>query len=146
MVLPLIPIAAGIGAGMLGQGILGFLSADKKPSISTTTSTSTQSSNVYHAPYEQYQPTTLYAPQQSVVYPSYQVSIESPGSNQESVVKQSAKQDTKQYPTYDQPVNYPTQASTPTTTGQVGAGISSETIMVVALIAAGGLVAYGVLK
>lgn len=144
MVLPLIPIAAGIGAGMLGQGLLSAFTGDKKPSISTTTSTSTQSADVYHAPYEQYQPTTLYAPQQSIVYPQYQIAIESPKSSQKMSTQQTPSQEVQQYPIYDQPTQYPQQSSE--LTGQAGGGISNQTIMIVALIAAGGLVAYGVLS
>ncbi|MFA5526725.1 MAG: hypothetical protein WC992_07865 [Acholeplasmataceae bacterium] len=144
MAIPLIPIAAGVGAGMLGQGLLSIFDGDKKPSISTTTTTSHQESNVYHAPFEQYQPTTLYAPQQSIVYPQYQIAIDSPKASQKLDTSQTPTQDIRQYPIYDQPTTYPQQAAE--MTGAAGAGISNQTIMLVALIAAGGLVAYGVLR
>ncbi|MCC7570554.1 hypothetical protein KO465_04360 [Candidatus Micrarchaeota archaeon] len=142
MAIPLIPIAAGVGAGMLGQGLLSAFTGEKKPS--TSVSTSTQTADVYHAPFEQYQPTTLYAPQQSIVYPSYQIAIDSPHATQRSDVAQTPSQDIRQYPYYEQPVSYPQQ--TGSAGGDGGAGISNTTILLVALIAAGGLVAYGVLS
>lgn len=144
MAIPLIPIAAGVGAGMLGQGLLSAVTGEKKPSVSTTTSTSTSTADVYHAPYEQYQPTTLYAPQQSIVYPQYQIAIESPQARQTMDTTQRPSQDIRQYPVYEQPVQYP-QVSSEAGAG-TGGGIDSRTILLVSLIAAGGLVAYGVLR
>lgn len=136
MALPLIPIAlgaaAGVGGGMLTQGLL---SGTKKDSVTYAP----QTADVYHAPYETYQPTSLYAPQQTITMPSYQVSLGSSHSPQTMTTKQTARQDVTQDPTYTQPVTYPTQ------TGATQ-GISDKTIMIVALIAGLSVVGYGVLS
>ena len=81
MVLPLIPIAAAAGAGVLG-GLLGsILSGGKKG-----TATSTQDTT-YH-PYAFYQPTSS----KQIQYPSYQFIVDSPMADQTITKKQAATQ------------------------------------------------------
>lgn len=141
MVLPLVPVAigaaAGIGGGMLAEGLLH--SGDTKKG--TTITNAQQYANTYHQPFETYQPTTLYAPQQQITMPSYLVSIGSSQSPQSNTTRQNATQDISQYPTYDQPTTYPNQSNS-----AGSSGFDSTTMLIVALIAAGGLVAYGVVK
>lgn len=137
MALPLIPVAlgaaAGIGGGMLAEGIL---NNTKKSGVTYAP----QNANVYHAPYENYQPTTMFAPQQVITMPSYQVSLGSSHSPQTMTTKQTATQDIGQYPTYDQPTTYPSQSSSAGSSG----GFDSKTMILIALIAAGGIIVYGV--
>ena len=140
MALPLIPIAVAAMAGGASAGIAGTLLGGTKKGDQITYAP--QTADVYHAPYETYQPTTLYAPQQTVTMPSYQVSMGSASSPQTMSTRTDATQQVRQQPEYYQPVTYPKQSSS--------AGTASEgdgkTLVLIALIAAGGLVAYGVLK
>jgi len=139
MVLPLIPIAVAALAGGASAGIASGLLGTKKGDQITY---APQTADVYHSPYETYQPTTLYAPQQTITMPSYQVSMGSDSSPQTMSTRTDATQQVRQQPEYYQPVTYPKQSSS--------AGTASEgdgkTLVLIALIAAGGLVAYGVLK
>jgi hypothetical protein len=139
MVLPLVPIAVAALAGGASAGIAGSLFGSKKGDQITY---APQTADVYHSPYETYQPTTLYAPQQTITMPSYQVSMGSASSPQTMSTRTDATQQVRQQPEYYQPVTYPRQESS--------AGTASEgdgkTMMIIALIAAGGLVAYGVLS
>ena len=139
MVLPLIPIAVAALAGGASAGIAGSLLGTKKGDQITY---APQTADVYHSPYETYQPTTLYAPQQTITMPSYQVSMGSDSSPQTMSTRTDATQQVRQQPEYYQPVTYPNQSSS---AGSASEG-DGKTMMVIALIAAGGLVAYGVLK
>ena len=139
MVLPLIPIAVAALAGGASAGIASSLLGTKKGDQITY---APQTADVYHSPYETYQPTTLYAPQQTITMPSYQVSIGSASSPQTMSTRTDATQQVRQQPEYYQPVTYPTQSSS---AGSASEG-DGKTMMIIALIAAGGLVAYGVLK
>lgn len=139
MALPLIPIAVAALAGGASAGIAGSLLGTKKGDQITY---APQTADVYHSPYETYQPTTLYAPQQTVTMPSYQVSIGSASSPQTMSTRTDATQQVRQQPDYYQPVTYPTQSSS---AGSASEG-DGKTLILIALIAAGGLVAYGVLK
>ncbi len=139
MALPLIPIAVAALAGGASAGIAGSLLGTKKGDQITY---APQTADVYHSPYETYQPTTLYAPQQTVTMPSYQVSIGSASSPQTMSTRTDATQQVRQQPDYYQPVSYPTQSSS---AGSASEG-DGKTLILIALIAAGGLVAYGVLK
>lgn len=139
MALPLIPIAVAALAGGASAGIAGSLLGTKKGDQITY---APQTADVYHSPYETYQPTTLYAPQQTVTMPSYQVSIGSSSSPQTMSTRTDATQQVRQQPDYYQPVTYPTQSSS---AGSASEG-DGKTLILIALIAAGGLVAYGVLK
>jgi len=146
MVLPIIPILGGVGAGMIGQGLLSAFAGEKKPAVLTPTAKSLQTSDVYHSPFERYQPSTVFAPQQTITMPSYQIQIESPKAKQELKATTNATQEISQTPNYNQPTTYPTLTSTPTASASNTAGIDNSTIILVALIAAGGVVAYGVLS
>lgn len=139
MALPLIPIAVAALAGGASAGIAGSLLGTKKGDQITY---APQTADVYHSPYETYQPTTLYAPQQTVTMPSYQVSIGSSSSPQTMSTRTDATQQVRQQPDYYQPVTYPTQSSS---AGSASEG-DGKTLVLIALIAAGGLVAYGVLS
>ena len=139
MVLPLIPIAVAALAGGASAGIAGSLLGTKKGDQITY---APQTADVYHSPYETYQPTTLYAPQQTITMPSYQVSMGSTSSPQTMSTRTDATQQVRQQPDYYQPVSYPTQSSS---AGSASEG-DGKTLILIALIAAGGLVAYGVLK
>lgn len=140
MALPLIPIAIAALAGGAGAGVAGGLLGSGKKGDHITDSR--QFANVYHQPYEQYQPTTLFAPQQTITMPSYQVSLGSDRSPQSMSTRTDATQQIRQEPQYYQPVTYPRQDNR--------AGGESEgdgkTIIFVALIAAAGLIGYGVLS
>lgn len=139
MALPLIPIAVAALAGGASAGIAGSLLGTKKGDQITY---APQTADVYHSPYETYQPTTLYAPQQTITMPSYQVSIGSSSSPQTMSTRTDATQQVRQQPDYYQPVTYPTQSSS---AGSASEG-DGKTLVLIALIAAGGLVAYGVLS
>ena len=130
MALPLIPIAVAALAGGASAGIAGSLLGTKKGDQITY---APQTADVYHSPYETYQPTTLYAPQQTVTMPSYQVSIGSASSPQTMSTRTDATQQVRQQPDYYQPVSYPTQSSS---AGSASEG-DGKTLILIALIAAG---------
>ena len=137
MALPLIPIAVAALAGGGATAAVSSLFGGKK---GDTTTYAPQTSDVYHQPYETYQPVQMYAPQQQITMPQYQVSIGSEGSQSMST-KQDAKQTTSQQPSWRQPTTYPTQSSS-----AGSSGLDTSSMMLIALIAAGGLIAYGVIK
>lgn len=139
MALPLIPIAIAALAGGAGAGVAGSLLGGTKKGDQITYAP--QTADVYHSPYETYQPTTLYAPQQTITMPSYQVSMGSTSSPQSMSTRTDATQQVRQQPEYYQPVTYPRQESSAGTAAGDG-----KTMILIALIAAGGLVAYGVLS
>lgn len=107
-------ILAGLGGFGLGELFSGFT----KKEVSTVT----------HAPYETYSPQTTFAQQYSIVYPSYQVAIESPFASQ-SATRQTEQQARLQ----------PTQEVTP---GNV-LGTDYTTIAIIGVV---GLVAYGLVS
>ena len=138
MALPLaIPVLAG-AAGALG--LTSVLGGGKKSLIEVDSSTySPQYQNEYHQPYETFQPVTVWSPQQTITMPSYQVSMYSPGSHQASSQETKADQKVDTTPYWYQP-------STTSQEGSTGAGISNESLILIALIGAGAIVAYGVLQ
>ena len=138
MALPLIPIAIAALAGGGATAAVSSLMGGKKGDNITY---APQSSDVYHQPYETYQPVQMYAPQQQITMPQYQVSIGSEGSQTMST-KQDAKQTTSQQPSWRQPTTYPVQSSS----AGSSSALDTSSMMLIALIAAGGLIAYGVIK
>lgn len=138
MALPLaIPVLAG-AAGALG--ITSVLGGGKKPFIAVDSSTySPQYQNEYHQPYETFEPVNVWAPQQTITMPSYQVAVYSPGSHQASSQETKADQKVNTTPYWYQP-------STTSQEGATGAGISNEALILIALIGAGAIIAYGVLQ
>ena len=138
MALPLaIPVLAG-AAGALG--LTTVFGGGKKSLIEVDSSTySPQYQNEYHQPYETFEPVTVWAPQQTITMPSYQVSMNSPGSHQASSQETKADQKVDTTPYWYQP-------STTSQEGSTGAGISNESLILIALIGAGAIVAYGVLQ
>ena len=137
MALPLIPIAVAALAGGGATAVVSSLMGGKK---GDNTTYAPQTADVYHQPYETYQPVQMYAPQQQITMPQYQVSIGSEGSQSMST-KQDAKQTSSQEPSWRQPTTYPTQTSS-----AGSSGLDTSSMMLIALIAAGGLIAYGVIK
>ncbi len=104
MVLPLLPAIAGIAGGALASNAL------TKKGISTTTSTNTTDSRSY-----------------SVVYPTYQVQIDSPLASQ--TTKKEAKSEASAIPTIE-----------------TGTGMDLSQLIPVALIIGGALVIKEVIK
>jgi len=119
MVLPLIPIVIGAVAGMgVEKGFTSLFGGSG--GVSGTKKGGI--ANVYHEPYEQYAPTIT--DMRQVQLPDYQIQVDSPFARQDMTKKQSME---------------------PEISGGASAesGINPTTLM---LIAAGGLVVYGVTK
>lgn len=121
MVLPLIPIAAGILGIGSGYGIASFLDGGKKERHTT-------SYQYTHAPTEawQYSPTQIFAP-------TTQYQISSPGAQQTSkkVIETVSK---------------PSQTLTPSIAPQLTAPGGKSELLPIAIIAIAGVVAYGYVK
>ena len=147
MVLPLVvasaatsPLWVPVATGALGA-VGGFaLSALTKKEASVTTSTSQQ--NVYHSPYENYQPSVQYAPVSSYAYQGATTIINSPN----TVGSKQATAQTSN-PQYDASWTTPTTTSPSNTTGS-GAGslLGNVDFTTIAIIAAVAVVGYAVFK
>ena len=122
MVLPFLPIAAGIGGGLLG----GLLLGGKKGKAATTTTTT------YH-PYAFYQPTVS----KQIQYPSYQFIMDSPFADQAATKKQAVTQT----PTIMAPIT-PTAAGVGAAASPPSAGAS---LMPFVLVGGAVLIGYTVL-
>lgn len=141
MPLPLaIPLAAGIAGLGIGAGVT--YGATKKDeavsgnSVFPSTAPFSVAAQTYapetHAPYEQFSAAIQYAPVTSIQYPGYAINIGSPGAT--ATTKQT--QEVSSTPRLDYSAEQ---------TGAVS-GIDSKTILLLALIAAGGLVVYGLVS
>lgn len=141
MVFPLIPIAAGAGAGMASGWL--FSKGKKDEQVITE----------QHAPYEIYQPTTTtstlevyapqvqYAPQLTYGYQGGDIVISSPGAQTKKEQTQEQESKPAQKGTWDLPQIIRIEPSYDTDTGvRTAEGTDFTTI---AIIAAVGLVAYG---
>lgn len=131
-----VPVAAG-AAGVAGGLLLGGLT---KKEASITTSTSQQ--NVYHSPYENYQPSVQYAPVSSYAHQGATTIINSPN----TVGSKQATAQTSN-PQYDASWTTPTTTSPSNTTGS-GAGslLGNVDFTMIAIIAAVAVVGYAVFK
>lgn len=141
MVLPLIPIAiAGLGGGVAG-GLLSGMFGSKKEELMQQQAGKIDVV-VEAEPYQHYQPEIQYAPQYQYGYQAPSYIIESPGAKltkkqvmeAELTPEQTGKWET---PTTVSPVQELAQR------GEVGAGTDMVTI---AIIAAVGIVAYGLVS
>ncbi len=143
MPLPLvIPIAAGIAGLGIGAGVTyGATKKDEtvnggSSSFFPSTAPFSIAAQTYapetHSPYEQYSAAVQYAPVTSIQYPGYAINIESPGATATTRQTQEVVSEPR--------LDYSAKQSGDT------AGIDSKTILLVALIAAGAVVAYGVLS
>lgn len=120
MVFPFLPVAAGIGGGLLGGLLLGG-----KKGKATATATTT-----YH-PYAFYQPTTS----KSIQYPSYQFIIDSPFADQTATKKQT----TTQQPSISAPI-------APSAAGVVEPVTAGASLMPFVLIGGAVVLGYAVLS
>lgn len=137
MVLPLIAGLATAGAIGAGAAILGGMT---KKEASITTSTNQQ--DVYHSPYENYQPSIQYAPVSSYSYQGPTTIIDSPnttGPKQATALTSN--------PNYDASWTTP-QNSTPSNAVGSGAGSLLGNIdwTTLAIIGAVALVGYGLVR
>lgn len=137
MVWPLIAALGTAGAVGAGAAILGGMT---KKEASTTISKSEQ--NVYHSPYENYQPSIQYAPVSSYSYQGATTIINSPGSTgskQASAITS--------YPSYDAEWSTPQSASQDTATGSGAGSIFGDVDWtMIAIIGAVALVGYGLVR
>jgi len=132
MVLPLIPVVAAVGASGVAAGALAAVGLSKKEASIVD---SHNQQNVYHQPYENYQPQIGYAPVTTYSYQGAQYMINSPNSTQTPKQATSVTSDPSQSGSWttDQPY------SASSATGN-SAGIDWTLL---AIIAAVGLVGYG---
>ena len=139
MVLPLIPIAGAAILGGVGGGLLGGLFGTKKeeliqqqePKIDVV---------VEAAPYQHFQPELQYAPQYQYGYVGSTYVIESPGAKVTKKQDLVAKSEPEQVGRWETPT-----AVTPTQTLEQRA-VEGTNMLHLAIIAAVGLVAYGLVS
>lgn len=121
MVLPLLPIAAGIGGGLLGGWLLG--GTKKGEAVAQTTTT-------YH-PYAFYQPTIS----KQIQHPSYQFIVDSPFADQ-TITK---KQEATQMPSIAAPI-------TPTAAGVTEPVTAGASIMPIILVGGAVVIGYALIS
>ena len=119
MVLPFLPILAGVGGGLLG----GLLLGGKKSSISSPTTTT------YH-PYAFYQPTIS----KQIQHPSYQFIVDSPFADQTASKKQTATQQ----PSISAPIS-------PSAAGSVEPQTAAGSLMPFVLVGGAVVIGYAVI-
>jgi len=122
MVLPLIPIAVGLGGLGVGSLISSWLSGGKKEASAITTTT--------YEPYAFYQPS--YAKQ--IQYPDYNIIMESPMSKIDSTKKQTMTQQ----PSMSAPIS-------PITGSGDGAAFDMDSLLPIVVIGGVAYIAHGVL-
>ena len=138
MVLPLLPIAVGIAGTAIGGAVGSMFGGSKKEEHITTTQTYGQ---VYHSPYETFAPQIQYAPQTGYAYTGATYIIDSPGATSKKETLLTQESSPAQAGTWDVPQSYETR---PTISS--GSGIDSQTIMIVAALAAVAVVGYGLVS
>lgn len=141
MVLPLIPIAIA-GAGALGGFGLGTLFGGSKKEELIQEQTGKIDVVVEAAPYQHYAPQKTFQPTYTQTYTGGDIIVESPGARTTKKTVVDVKPKVDQRGQWDFPVDItPTQDLEQR--GEVGAGVD---MTVIALIAAAGLIAYGVVS
>ena len=138
MALPLIPIAVGIAGTAIGGAVGSMFGGSKKEEHITTTQTYGQ---VYHSPYETFAPQIQYAPQTGYAYTGPTYIIDSPGATSKKETLLTQESSPAQAGTWDVPQSYETSP-----TVSPGSGIDSQTIMIVAALAAVAVVGYGLVS
>lgn len=121
MVLPILAAGA-VGAGSVL--LADFLGGGKKGDV-ISTSTQTSEANIYHQPYENYNPVTTYAPQQSYAYEGPSYIINSAGASISK--KQAASLSSSPETTSD--FSAPSSAASTPTTTQGGMGGILENLL-----------------
>lgn len=138
MALPLLPILAGIGGTALGGAVGSMFGGSKKEEHITTTQTYGQ---VYHSPYETFAPQIQYAPQTGYAYTGATYIIDSPGATSKKETLLTQESSPAQAGTWDVPQTYETSP-----TVAPGAGIDNQTIIIVAALAAVGIIGFGLVS
>jgi hypothetical protein len=138
VVLPLLPIAAGIAGTALGGAVGSLFGGSKKEESITTTNTYGQ---VYHSPYETFAPQIQYAPQSGYAYTGATYIINSPNATSKKETLLSQESSPAQAGTWDVPQTYETKPEVST-----GTGIDNQTIMIVAALAAVGIIGFGLVS
>jgi hypothetical protein len=144
MVVPLIPVLAGVGIGGIAGGALGMLGGKKEQNIVTHAPYEIYQptiSTVYHKPYETFAPQVLYSPQVSYAYQGAQYIISSPGAQTKKEQAISETSQPQQKGAWELPQTY---TVTPEyTTTQAAGGTTGTNFVTLAIIGVIGLVAYG---
>lgn len=140
MVLPLVPIAVGLGGAALGgAGAMTLLGGGKKSETVRNTNSVFPDSAPFsvnaqtyspHSPYEQFSQGIQYSPVTSIQYPGYAVNINSP----EAVASTKKEMTTESRPNLDYSASQQQNPSTGTD------------LVTLALIAGAAIVAYGVVS
>lgn len=138
MALPLLPILVGIGGTALGGAVGSMFGGSKKEEHITTTQTYGQ---VYHSPYETFAPQIQYAPQTGYAYTGATYIIDSPRATSKKETLLTQESSPAQAGTWDVPQTYETSP-----TVAPGAGIDNQTIMIVAALAAVGIIGFGLVS
>lgn len=143
------PLLAAGGIGVIGTALGGFLgSQGKKGDTITTTSnrsTTTSTSSNTVMPYAYYQPTVTYSPANSSVY-SPQYILNSPYASMSGSPQATAQAYPTVTPTYTQPLQLTTN-QTPSQSGGGGSlSFDSGSLVIIAIIAAVGIVGYGLVS
>jgi hypothetical protein len=133
MVLELLAAGLGFGAGTM---LSNFLGDTKKGDTITTTESQT-----YHQPYETYSPNLQFAPQTSYAYQGGTYIINSPNATSKKDQSVSQESSPSNTPTWTQPQTY-----TQTPSVSESTGLSSNTLILIALIGAAAVVGYGFLS
>ena len=139
MVLPLIPIAGAAILGGVGGGLLSGLFGSKKEELIQTQDPKIDVV-VEAAPYQHYQPEVQFAPQYQYGYVGSTYIIDSPGADVTKKQKMVAKSEPEQVGRWETPTAVtPTQSLAQEAT-------EGTNMMHIAIIAAVGLVAYGLVS
>ena len=133
MALGLAALLAAAGAGAVGLGAYGNAKGGGGPIIDSRRSTKS-SQDVYHQPYENFNPNYVIAPQSSSIYsPTYV--IDSPQAKVKSTPRIDATYDLNNRPQWDFPTDY-NQSGPKTGTNMVN----------IAIVIAVGVIAYGMMS